>query len=314
VNYPLDSRQLRAFTVLARVASFTLAAKELFLSQSAVSHSMKALEQEVGCRLFDRVGKKVLLTQAGEQLLVYAERILADMEQARASLKELGQWGKGRVRIGASIMACQYILPQVLREFKESFPDCRIMIEPGDTPMAIEYLHANRIDLAIALQPLNEEKIEFDPLFTDELAFLLGPMHPWAASRRVIQDQIKHQNYILYSKNSYTMRIVEDYFRRENVELNTVIELGSMEAIKEMVKLGLGVGIVSPWIARDEIREGSLVCLRLGKRKLRRSWGIFHLKGRRLGLAEETLAGLCKSATETLTHDYSLKAITGADL
>src|SRR5437660_4363642 len=122
MSLPLDSRQLRAFSILARTGSFTLAAKQLFLSQSAVSHSMKALEQEVGCRLLDRMGKKVLLTQAGETLLHHSEKILQEMDVARIALEDLGKWGRGRLRIGASTTACQYILPTVLRDFKEEFP------------------------------------------------------------------------------------------------------------------------------------------------------------------------------------------------
>ena len=106
MSLPLDSRQLRAFNILARTGSFTLAAKQLFLSQSAVSHSMKALEQEVGCRLLDRMGKKVLLTQAGETLLHHTERILAEMNTARSALEQLGKWGRDRLRIGASTTAC----------------------------------------------------------------------------------------------------------------------------------------------------------------------------------------------------------------
>jgi DNA-binding transcriptional LysR family regulator len=115
---PLDSRQLRAFVILARTGSFTRAAKEVFLSQSAVSHAMKALENEVGCRLLDRVGKRVSLTQAGEQLLHHAEKILTEMQLARTSLDHLSKWGQTRLRVGASSTACRYILPPVLREFK----------------------------------------------------------------------------------------------------------------------------------------------------------------------------------------------------
>jgi DNA-binding transcriptional LysR family regulator len=151
MTHPIDSRQLLAFVALARTGSFTLAAKELFLSQSAVSHSMKALETDVGCRLFDRVGKKVLLTQAGESLLHHADKILQEMTSARAGLQQLGKWGVGRLRIGASPTACQYILPAVLREFKESFPKCMIAIAPGDTLDAIESVRDNKIDLAVTL-------------------------------------------------------------------------------------------------------------------------------------------------------------------
>ena len=300
MTHPIDSRQLRAFAALARTGSFTLAAKELFLSQSAVSHSMKALETDVGCRLFDRVGKKVLLTQAGEALLHHTEKILQEMAAARVGLEQLGKWGVGRLRIGASPTACQYILPAVLREFKESFPKCRIAIEPGDTLEAIESVRNNRIDLAVTLEPRNEDQFEFHPLFTDELTFLVGAMHPWAREGHVVRGEIPKQSYVLYNKNSYTFRMVRDYFNQEDMVLNTVIELGSMEAIKELVKLGLGVGILAPWIAQKELQEKSLVALPLGRRKMKRNWGVIHWRGRRLSLAEETFLGLCKAATADL--------------
>src|SRR4030095_2107048 len=134
------------------------------------------------------------------------------------------------------------------------------------------------------------------PLFADELQFVMGAQHPWAQTGFVERSEVPRQNYILYSKQSVTFRLVEEYFRREEVVLNTVIELGSMEAIKELVKLGLGVSILAPWIARKEIEEGSLVALPLGRRKLQRNWAILHWRGKRLNLAEETFVGLCESA------------------
>src|SRR6266403_6179160 len=135
---PLDSRQVRAFCALARTGSFTQAARELHLTQSGVSHSMKALERDIGCRLLDRLGKKVVLTQAGEQLLHHATKILQEMENARESLLHLGKWGRGRLRLGASTTACQHIIPTVLRDFKKEYPKSLISIEPGDTAEALE--------------------------------------------------------------------------------------------------------------------------------------------------------------------------------
>ena len=112
------------------------------------------------------VGKSVALTQAGEQLLVHAQKILAEMESACCSeLGRLGKWGRGRLRIGASTTACQHVLPGVLREFKESFPQCAIAIEPGDTPEMIDALRQHRIDLAVNLEPRREEWLEFRPAF-----------------------------------------------------------------------------------------------------------------------------------------------------
>jgi DNA-binding transcriptional LysR family regulator len=300
MSLPLDSRQLRAFRVLARTGSFTQTARELHLTQSGISHSMKALETEIGCRLLDRLGKKIVLTQAGEQLLKHTEKILLEMQAARESLTQLGKWGKGRLRLGASTTACQHIIPAVLREFKESFPEHAIAIEPGDTPELVQGLLQQRIDLALSLAS-SESQLEFQPLFSDELHFIAAALHPWAKAGRVERDEIPRQNYILYNKRSVTFRLIEDYFRREQMVLNTVIEVGSMEATKELVKLGIGVSILAPWIAKKEIEEGSLVALPLGRKKLQRRWGIMHWRGKRLTLAEETFIGLCKSATMHLS-------------
>jgi len=302
MNAPLDSRQLRAFRVLARTGSFTQTARELHLTQSGISHSMKALEAEIGCRLLDRLGKKVILTQAGEQLLQHAEKILQEMEAARESLTQLGKWGRGRLRLGASTTACQYLIPPVLREFKESFPDHAISLEPGDTPQLVASLLRQRIDLALTLEAEKEPKLEFHPLFTDEMQFVVSALHPWARTKRVERGDIPRQSYILYSKHSITFQMIEAYFRHEDMILNTIIEAGSMEATKELVKLGLGVSILAPWVAKKEIEEGSLVALPLGRKKLQRRWGILHWRRKRLTLAEETFIGLCESASSSLSN------------
>ncbi len=300
MSEPLDSRQLRAFSILAQTGSFTQTAHQLHLSQSAISHSMKALERDIGCRLLDRMGKSVVVTQAGEQLLVHAGKILTEMNVARSELGRLGKWGSTRVRIGASSTACQYVLPTVLREFKESFPHCEISINPGDTPKNIELLRAHQIDLAINLEPRKQEPLEFRPLFTDELEFVVSPMHPWAVAKRVNRAEIARQHYIFYGKASYTFELIEDYFRDDKITLFSMLELGDMEAIKELVKLGHWVSILAPWTLRKELKEGSLVSFPLGRRKLRRRWGILFWRGRRLSLAEETFIGLCESAVEGL--------------
>jgi DNA-binding transcriptional LysR family regulator len=286
--------------VLARTGSFTQTARELHLTQSGISHSMKALETETGCRLLDRLGKKVVLTQAGEQLLQHAEKILGEMASARESLTQLGKWGRGRLRLGASTTACQHLIPPVLREFKESFPQHAISIEPGDTPDLVAALLRHRIDLALTLESEKEQQLEFHPLFTDELYFIISPLHPWALAGGVERDAIPRQSYIFYSKHSHTFRLIEHYFRQEDMILNTAIEVGNMEATKEFVKLGLGISILAKWICKKEIADGSLVALPLGRRKLTRNWGILHWHARRLNLAEETFIGLCESATALL--------------
>jgi len=295
---PIDSQQLQAFAILARNGSFTQTARELFLTQSAISHSIKALESDVGCRLLDRVGRKVTLTQAGEHLLSHAERVLADLRNAREGLAELGRWGHGRLRIAAPVTVCQYLLPSVLREFKESFPHCHLSIEPGDSREVLEAVDQRRVDLAVTLEPEGEDQFEFIPLFSDNMGFVVSPLHPWATSGKVTRNEIPKQNFIVYHRRSRTWRMIESYFRNEELVLNAVIELGAMDAIKELVKVGLGISVLATWVARKELLDQSLVSLPVGKRRLQRNWGVVHWKGRRLTLAEETFIGLCRSATE----------------
>lgn len=296
----LDSRQTLAFATLARCRSFTQTAKELHLTQSAISHTIKALEQDVGVSLFERVGKRVFLTQAGEQLRPAAERILREMNDARTAMEEIGAWGRGRLRIGASVTTCQHPLPTVLREFRQSFPDCALRLIAGDGPYMSKLLLENQVDLALMLQPDKEDSLDFRPLFTDELHALVAPMHPWVEAGRVPRGALGRETFIVYHKGSYTYRMVEDHFRAEGISLSNTLELGSMDAIKELAKVGMGAALMAPWVARKELAERSLVALPLGTRKIRRTWGIAHLRGRVLSLAEETFFGLCEAVVQTL--------------
>jgi DNA-binding transcriptional LysR family regulator len=306
----LDSRQLNAFAALARCGSFTAAARELFLTQSAVSHAIKALEGDLGCRLVDRVGRTIRLTPAGERMLRHTERILREMGAARSGVEDVSKWGHGRLRVGASTTACQHILPAALREFRESFPKCIIKIEPGDHSRQLELLRSGQVDLAILLEPMggSSDDLVFVPLFEDELKFFVAPQHPWARLGSVPRESLAEETLVLYNKASYTSRLVADYFRQEGAEVSNSIELGSMEAIKELVKLGLGPGVLAPWVAAAEVANGTLVALPLGKRKLKRRWCVAYWKGRRLALAEEIFVGLC----ETVAKDVGVTELRAA--
>ena len=297
----IDSRQLYAFAAVARRGSFTLAAKDLYLTQSAVSHAMKALEDDVGCRLIDRVGKRVQLTQSGEQFLRHVENILREMQAARAGMEAHSKWGHTSLRIGASTTACQHILPGVLREFREKFPECAVKIEPGDHDHQLDLLRSAQVDLAIVLEPAQRtDDLVFVPLFEDELKFVVAPSHRWARQGLVPRDAIAAETIVLYNKTSFTFRLISDYFREEKTLLTNFIELGSMEAIKELVKLGLGAGILAPWIARTETQEGTLIALPLGPRPLTRRWSVAYWKGRRLAAAEESFVARCQTVCESL--------------
>jgi len=299
MTIPFDSRELRAFVILARCGSFTKAARELSLSQSAVSHSIKALENDAGCRLLDRMGKTVSLTLAGEQLLRYSEKILADMDAARTALTQLGKWGHSRLRLAASATACQYLLPPVLRQFKRDFPKAIIQVETVDTPDATQLLRDKRVDLAIAFQSVQTAEFNFHLLFTDELAFALAPDHPWIATGSGPVD-VPRQNYIFYRRSSHTAQLIQEYFQRSEMTLNTVVELGDMEAIKQMAKLGLGIAVLPRWMIDKELRQKTLAALPLGPRKLRRVWGALWRRDHPLNVAQDTFVKSCHRWCERL--------------
>jgi DNA-binding transcriptional LysR family regulator len=296
----LDSKQLRTFVSLAKTGSFTATAKQVFITQSAVSHSMKALEDDLGCRLLNRMGKKTTLTHEGEHLLRHAQKIIADMSSARESLVNISKTGETRLRIGASISACQHLLPDVLRQFKKQHPKCRITLEPADSPALAESVRAQQIDLALALMPHRDASLEFEPMFSDELMFIVNPQHKWVEAGGVARPEIARQNFILYSRASQTFRAVENYFQDEGIALDATMELGSIETIKELVKIGLGISVLATWIARAEIKQGTLVAMALGRRKLRRQWGILSLCGRDLTPVEKDFVKLCHEATRGL--------------
>ena len=297
---PLDSRQLLAFTILARTGSFTQTARELFLTQSAVSHSIKALEIDFGCRLLDRLGKTVLLTEAGERVLQHADRILMEMGSARSGIEQIEKWNLGRLRIAAPISLRVSLLSPVLHEFQASFPRSQITVEPSDFHNAIEALTEGRADLILTFTTKPDERFQFLPLFDDELVFIVSPSHPWVRLGSVSREEISDQNLLICSRTNLTWRILDAYFLEEGVSLNKVVQMESSEAIKAMVKLNLGTAIMAPWAAQKELQERSLIALPLGSPKLKRSWGILHWSSRPLTLSEETFIRLCRVSSSRL--------------
>lgn len=293
MDHPIDTRQLRAFVCLARSGSFTKAGRELHLTQSAISHAIKSLETDLGSQLFHRQGKSVHLTHAGRELLPHAETILQSMTHARSVLGTLDQTPRGKLRIGCTTAAAQFILPTVFREFKESFPLYEIKVVTGETPDTIERLIKNQIDLAVSLRAPDVSKLNCHSIFDDELEFLVSPLHPWAQKAPKLKDAAT-ETFIVASRNSLNFAMIQEFFMKQGVRLNNFIELGSSEATKELAKLGIGVAIAARWIARSEIAAGQLVALPMPKGKLKRRWVVSALRGRPFNLPERTFIGLCE--------------------
>lgn len=314
----IESRQIRAFVAVARRGNFTLGAKDVFLTQSAVSHAIKSLEDDMGCPLFRRVGRRAVLTHAGERLLQHCEEILHKMHDARMDLNQLPDVGRECLRVGAPMTVCQHILPAVLRRVQQEFPQCGLRVETGDNPQLLALLLAGRIDLAVMAEPERRADLIFAPLFRDEFHFVMLPVHPWVTAAEIAKEDIRQTTLILANKSTRSYQLIASYFRARRVALNRCIELGSVESIKEMVKNGLGVGITALWPILPELKRGELVSRPLGKQALPREWHAVSPRERELSDAEQALircfreeAGALTMATAQAINDHRIATVSG---
>jgi DNA-binding transcriptional LysR family regulator len=291
----MELRQLRVFQAVARTGSVAAAASQLHLTASALSHALKALETELGVRLFDRVGKRMQLSVAGEVFLAQIEPHLKGLAATPDALRRLTRGGFSRLRLAASASVCKYILPGVIRDLRRGFPRAEIRIESADTPAVVEMLKDNAVDLGMGLLPAGATDLKVHPVFRDELMFAFAPSHRWATGGPIADTELQTQPLILYRRQSVTARLVEAHLRNLGVTMPTVLEVGSMEAIKEFVQLGLGVAVLPPWVAERELRRGLLMVRPIGRKPLRREWAILHRADRTLSPVEGRFIRLCRA-------------------
>lgn len=301
-----DLRQLKAFVAVAEEGSFTRAAKKLFLTQSAVSHSIRALEDSLDCKLLTRLSKKAVPTEQGSVVLKRCKTILTELEQIGQDLDGLKRWGQSRIRIGAPHSLCHFLLPTVLREFCDCFPRCEPSLESGDTEVLLDRLANHELDVVLGLNFQNSRDAGVRSLFRDRMAFVVPPMHPWSEKGIVPGEELENAQFIIYARASETHKLIENYFRENHARLKAPLVLGDMEAIKQMAKIGMGVGIVAEWVIRKEVEEGTLVSLKIGdNRDIEREWVAFWNVERPLSLVEETFMGISRMVGENLARRLS---------
>lgn len=292
-----DLRQVRSLIAVGETESFTKAAEQLGVTQSAVSHSIRALENLMDAQLVERSGKRVALSQNGTILLRRFKACVGELEKAHEELDLLKRWGQGRLRVGATHTLCTYLLPEVMQAFRDLYPRCEIHIQSGDTSELIESLDRSEIDLILGMKGREPTWCRFDPMFEDELVFIAAPNHPWAKAGSVDAEAVGQESFLVYAQASETYRLIKNAFEAAGVRLRPSLSLGSMSAIKEMAKVGVGVGIVSPWVAKDEIAQGELVAIPIDITKRTRSWGTLCHESRHLTMVEEDFLRICRKVT-----------------
>lgn len=294
MNQTLDSRQLSAFVVLAGNGSYTETAKQLFVTHSAISHSMRALEEQVGCRLLSKLNKKVVLTEAGEALLPYAHRVLEEMQEARRTLIELNKWGSRRLRLVASTEVLSCLLPLVLLKFHQEFPNLVLQVESCGAGEPETWLHSNQADVALAEKPATEEAVEFIPLLADRFHLVASPDHPLAAMKHVPRKELGAHPSFLPRLSNRKRKQLEDFLSRRDIPLSLAGEMDSLDAIKSLVQHTRAMSFLPGWCIATELKNQSLCSLPLGRTRYEQTWGLMHPRNRPLNHAESTLLKLCR--------------------
>lgn len=286
----MDLRQLEIFVKVAELGSFSKAAAALFLTQPTVSEHIRTLEDELGVRLLDRLGRGAAATKAGELLLGHARRILALSSEARQALDRFQGRMSGELLVGASTIPGEYVLPTLIGRFKEKYPDISITLLIGDSQAVVDWVVEGRAELGVVGARLHHRGVEYKELMPDELVVVVPASHPWHARTSISLDELRDEPLLVRERGSGTRAAFEAALADARVELGSlrvVGEMGSTQAIKQAVKVGVGVSLVSRRAVEEECKAGLVGCLDVKDLKVTRSFYLAtHKERSRSPLAE----------------------------
>lgn len=241
----MDVQNLKAFVAVAECASFSAAAQQLHLTQPAISKRIALLENELDTALFDRIGRRARLTQAGDRLLIRARSVLQELRLADQEIRDLSATVSGSLNIATSHHIGLHRLPPVLRQFSDRYPEVRLNIEFTDSEKAHDAVLRGDIELAIITMALDESShIDARTLWHDPLVFVAGPDHPLCQQKPLTLPELAARENVLPSLDTYTGQIVKRLFEQQKLALDTLMTTNYLETIKMMVNVGLGWGVL----------------------------------------------------------------------
>jgi DNA-binding transcriptional LysR family regulator len=284
----LNLNQLRVFHAAAKVQSFTRAAEALFLTQPGISKHIKELEEYYGTRLFDRLGKKIVLTQAGEILYERTEIIFNMVDQVKVEIDELQGLSRGALNIGASITIGIYILPGILGRFRSMHPKIDVHLDIALSQRVAKMLLDNSIDFGFLGAPVNDERFKLEPFFRDELVLIVPGNHEWAQRDKVEPHDLLGCPFIFSGRGSGTRAVIEDRLGRVGIALKNTMEFGNTEAVKKAVEAGLGVSIISKVAISREENLGVIKALGISGVDFQRTFYFSYRKDKYLSNLDKT--------------------------
>jgi LysR family transcriptional regulator for metE and metH len=275
----LEVRHLRLVTEVAAHGSVTRAAERLHLTQSAVSHQLRDIESRLGTALFYRMGKRMVVTPAGERVLRSAATILDDLRRAEEDIRQIAKEGTGILRLCTQCNTGYHWLPPILKTFNERHPRVDIQVVVDATTRPIDALLEGKLDLALVTSEVDDKRIAVRPLFRDEMVLLVSPQHRLASRKHVAATELASEHLVIYSSSrhdSFTFRRVLD---PAGVEPARVTHLMLTEAIVEMVKANLGVTVIAKWSVLPAIESGAVRAISIGQKGVFRQWSAATVKG-----------------------------------
>ncbi len=280
-------RQLKVFQKVAILQSFTRASKALYLTQPAVSMQIKQLEEAVGLKLFDKQGRQISLTDAGDEIRLLSDGILQQIDDTQHQLEQIASGDRGKLRLAVATTVAS-VATRLMARFKEQNPAMSLHFTVTNRNGLIQLLENNEIDIVIMGLPPAELELDTQELMANPLVIIAPPSHPLCdLGRPVSLNTLFKQDFILREPSSGTRLAVERFLNTQGRTLQSSIEMNSNDAIKQSVAEGLGLGIVSVHTVTNELRQGDLKLIDVTGFPLHRSWYLVQPKGKRLSLLSE---------------------------
>jgi len=290
----VDLRRLEVFLKVAELGSFSRAADALFLTQPTVSEHVRALEDELGVQLLDRLGRGTTPTKAGTLLLGYARRLLTLSREARQAIEQFQGRMSGELVLGGSTIPGEYVLPALIGGFRVKYPDVSISLRIGPSRQVQDWVEQGHVEIGVVGAAPTSRALETRRLMADDLVLIVPPEHPLVARKAVTLEDVRREPLIVRERGSGSRETLEDGLKEAGLDLgafHVVGEIASTQAVKQAVRAGLGVSFVSQRAVEDECRARLLACVKVRNLNVSRAFHLITHKDRsRSPLAQAFLA------------------------
>jgi len=290
----MDVRGLEVFLSVAKHLNFTRAGEEVHLSQPSVSVRIRQLERDLGSKLFEQLGKRIALTEAGQLLLPYALRVMAALDDALHAIDELKGLERGSLRIGASTTPGMYLIPGTIAQFKQQYPKIDVHLAVKDTRQIEEGVIRNEFDFGFVGGHLAGDEVDVLPWIIDHLVLVVPSNHVLARKTLVKVAELRKERFILREPGSATRAAVVNHLQKSDLKMETIMEMENPESVKKAVQSGLGIAFISKFAVETELKAKSLVAVRVTGLDINRELKIVYRKDKHLGRAAQAFIELAR--------------------